>query len=549
MSRQNNQCLPVGYLTSQNLINNSNIPPPPSEPSTSSEATSSPYVPTPLSITSNDLILPKTSQTGLNPQYQRRVQPHDPLQSNLIHEPPCIPSTFLPSCYPESRFSSSSSPFPSGSTELTEGEDSFGAQGQAAWERSAKFGPLGPDLLEGIKLPSSASSPFIPRLESSIGNKNGIGGYQSVALMDLAGIPNIRESGLAPENPTPLYNSWSGSNRTSLGLTTWQPGPSSTSASQLSQSQPSQGYQESSTSSPISIHRQISASPHHTNLSLGGSSSNPSPRFQPYTKHQRAVSSASPATSGSMLPPPNPQQQQMSASGVSNSNTMAMGRSWSEPNLPDNTPRSAGYPGIMYANVPLPEGYMTTPPLGGRPMDSLNIGPEQFANASEVYNYILSAVPHIMPASQSDSDTALSLNYSNSASRQTFESLIDLSSESYQSLTGSTPPIQVYNHNDPLGINQKGKRRNSGSAQGSTSLNGMTTGITENGASGPKKATPKCLGCGATETPEWRRGPMGPRTLCNACGLVHMKLQRKKKKAEEKARLAAASAGDMSKPG
>lgn len=33
---------------------------------------------------------------------------------------------------------------------------------------------------------------------------------------------------------------------------------------------------------------------------------------------------------------------------------------------------------------------------------------------------------------------------------------------------------------------------------------------------GEKRST-KCLGCGATETPEWRRGPMGPRTLCNAC--------------------------------
>ncbi|GMK55362.1 hypothetical protein CspeluHIS016_0204180 [Cutaneotrichosporon spelunceum] len=45
-----------------------------------------------------------------------------------------------------------------------------------------------------------------------------------------------------------------------------------------------------------------------------------------------------------------------------------------------------------------------------------------------------------------------------------------------------------------------------------------------------------CRGCGATETPEWRRGPLGPRTLCNACGLVHMKMQRKKKKkAEERA--------------
>lgn len=31
------------------------------------------------------------------------------------------------------------------------------------------------------------------------------------------------------------------------------------------------------------------------------------------------------------------------------------------------------------------------------------------------------------------------------------------------------------------------------------------------------KPAPYCRGCGATETPEWRRGPLGPRTLCNAC--------------------------------
>ncbi|TBU47529.1 hypothetical protein BD309DRAFT_988001 [Dichomitus squalens] len=37
-----------------------------------------------------------------------------------------------------------------------------------------------------------------------------------------------------------------------------------------------------------------------------------------------------------------------------------------------------------------------------------------------------------------------------------------------------------------------------------------------------------CLGCSATSTPEWRRGPMGPRTLCNACGLVYAKLIKKR---------------------
>lgn len=36
-----------------------------------------------------------------------------------------------------------------------------------------------------------------------------------------------------------------------------------------------------------------------------------------------------------------------------------------------------------------------------------------------------------------------------------------------------------------------------------------------------QRATPpgKCHACGINETPEWRRGPDGARTLCNACGL------------------------------
>ncbi|GEQ71949.1 hypothetical protein JCM33374_g5635 [Metschnikowia sp. JCM 33374] len=33
-----------------------------------------------------------------------------------------------------------------------------------------------------------------------------------------------------------------------------------------------------------------------------------------------------------------------------------------------------------------------------------------------------------------------------------------------------------------------------------------------------------CHRCGTTDTPEWRRGPKGLRTLCNACGLFHAKL-------------------------
>ncbi|KAB1218213.1 GATA transcription factor 1 [Morella rubra] len=29
----------------------------------------------------------------------------------------------------------------------------------------------------------------------------------------------------------------------------------------------------------------------------------------------------------------------------------------------------------------------------------------------------------------------------------------------------------------------------------------------------------KCQHCGAEKTPQWRAGPYGPKTLCNACGV------------------------------
>ncbi|TFK27755.1 GATA-domain-containing protein, partial [Coprinopsis marcescibilis] len=46
------------------------------------------------------------------------------------------------------------------------------------------------------------------------------------------------------------------------------------------------------------------------------------------------------------------------------------------------------------------------------------------------------------------------------------------------------------------------------------------------------RATPpgKCHSCNIRETPEWRRGPDGARTLCNACGLHYAKMMRRKDK-------------------
>ncbi|KAJ6525459.1 white collar 2 type of transcription factor [Mycena vulgaris] len=52
-----------------------------------------------------------------------------------------------------------------------------------------------------------------------------------------------------------------------------------------------------------------------------------------------------------------------------------------------------------------------------------------------------------------------------------------------------------------------------------------------------KKAAPAeqyvCITCGRTDSPEWRKGPLGPKTLCNACGLRWAKQTKVQKLNEE----------------
>lgn len=80
------------------------------------------------------------------------------------------------------------------------------------------------------------------------------------------------------------------------------------------------------------------------------------------------------------------------------------------------------------------------------------------------------------------------------------------------------PTSNNANHGNSVNI-VNGKQGSSGSASSTGALSGNTMAGRKRGNSGDKKngPPPTCLGCGATETPEWRRGPMGPRTLCNAC--------------------------------
>ncbi|ORY56903.1 uncharacterized protein BCR38DRAFT_414219 [Pseudomassariella vexata] len=52
---------------------------------------------------------------------------------------------------------------------------------------------------------------------------------------------------------------------------------------------------------------------------------------------------------------------------------------------------------------------------------------------------------------------------------------------------------------------------------------------TVSGRTKKRKSHPACLKCNRSQTPEWRRGPDGPGTLCNVCGLVFAKRESRMK--------------------
>ncbi|KAI0362473.1 GATA-domain-containing protein [Trametes cingulata] len=55
-----------------------------------------------------------------------------------------------------------------------------------------------------------------------------------------------------------------------------------------------------------------------------------------------------------------------------------------------------------------------------------------------------------------------------------------------------------------------------------------------------------CVTCGRTDSPEWRKGPQGPKTLCNACGLRWAKKARKNGEMEGDSGEATAAQGSSS---
>ncbi|CAA6666504.1 unnamed protein product [Spirodela intermedia] len=80
---------------------------------------------------------------------------------------------------------------------------------------------------------------------------------------------------------------------------------------------------------------------------------------------------------------------------------------------------------------------------------------------------------------------------------------------------GSPWPLPGGGAGEPSRTRRKRKR-------GSPLRNGENTG-----------AAVGCAECGASQSPMWRRGPAGPKTLCNACGIRYAKAKRRRTHLEE----------------
>ena len=163
------------------------------------------------------------------------------------------------------------------------------------------------------------------------------------------------------------------------------------------------------------------------------------------------------------------------------------------------------------------------------------ISPEDYAKAHSIYTYLLHAVNHILPLSREPTTKGLE-----------FESLVQLAHEGQHLVAGlGVPGLSVeaaaarkthdayrqaqsesgpadYRTSAPPPPHQPPPGEHVGTPHHYLHLpprqpSPVPRKSAKRQADHKSKVPTKCLGCGATETPEWRRGPLGPRTLCNAC--------------------------------
>ena len=140
------------------------------------------------------------------------------------------------------------------------------------------------------------------------------------------------------------------------------------------------------------------------------------------------------------------------------------------------------------------------------------------------------------PAKPSVSNTALTRqNLDSALSAQKPDSIADKMSR-YEASSTHLESIELM-----TGLRYRDGERSHGISTGDTSpaLIRGDAGIAillDRDRDGPKKDKKKlkvadeyvCADCGTLDSPEWRKGPKGPKTLCNACGLRWAKKEKKR---------------------
>ncbi|XP_051121222.1 GATA transcription factor 8-like [Andrographis paniculata] len=93
--------------------------------------------------------------------------------------------------------------------------------------------------------------------------------------------------------------------------------------------------------------------------------------------------------------------------------------------------------------------------------------------------------------------------------------------DSLQILTSSSEISENFGESSCLKNKKKKKKKKIGSTPGVGTMNieKMKVSSEEEDLQNPPPPVRKCLHCEITKTPQWRAGPMGPKTLCNACGV------------------------------
>ncbi|XP_028807251.1 GATA transcription factor 5 isoform X1 [Neltuma alba] len=94
-----------------------------------------------------------------------------------------------------------------------------------------------------------------------------------------------------------------------------------------------------------------------------------------------------------------------------------------------------------------------------------------------------------------------------------FPPITESSSSTSSSSSSSSSPLLIYNNSvsNPQLIGFEAK---------SPSVNKLKRRTADEAAEGVAASTPrKCSHCGVQKTPQWRTGPLGAKTLCNACGV------------------------------